>query len=108
MGSRYTQKPIDVEAMQWSGANWADLKAWFQAQKTSGTCELRPLADGTGRLLLIGQLIEGELVPSDWVVVNGNGIVFFCNDETFQSRFDLSDDEVLDPEGGSIENPLGA
>lgn len=101
----FTSIPKQVEAFQWTGMNWSQIKQWFVKLKTGGTCSVTPTANGG--LTLETPFLEAEIRPGDWIVCNSGGAVFMCNHETFLESY-LPVDDILNPEGGSNENPLGA
>lgn len=105
---KYQQLPQTVEAMQWTGLNWHKLREWFTALKTDGHSILHPPKPKKGMHLAVLQtpVMRVDLNVGDWIICNDNGAVFMANDETFQERYVFAE-EVLDPEGGSPENPMG-
>jgi len=102
--TKYTSISKPVDAMQWTGVNWGDLKAWFGTLETDGPAALTPIGDGV--LVLKTVFMETSIQTSDWLICNANGMVFMANDEAFQENYVFSE-ETLDPNGGSHEKPLG-
>jgi hypothetical protein len=105
----YRSKPQTVRAMQWTGKNWGVLRNWFECLNFGSAKILPSLAPslrGDKTLRLQTEIMDGDIAVGDWIICNTNGVVFMANDEAFQERYTPVDD-VLDPEGGSIENPLG-
>lgn len=101
---RYISKPLPVEAMQWTGKNWDELREWFQGLRVPGLISYSSASNDS--LELEGQFMNAKIRVTDWIICNGNGAVFFANDEAFQERYAPAE-EVLDPNSGTIENPLG-
>lgn len=100
----YISKPMPVEAMQWTGMNWAELREWFERLEAPALLSTTGVGDSS--LKLQTDLMDAEIGVTDWIICNGNGVVFLANDEAFQERYALAE-EVLGPNGGTIENPLG-
>lgn len=100
----YRSKPQTVRAMQWTGKNWGNLKNWFELLSVAAVLSTSGKDDN--HLRLQTEIMDGDIAVGDWIICNTNGVVFMANDEAFQERY-APTDEVLDPEGGSIENPLG-
>lgn len=89
--------------MQWTGENWSEIAAWFTMLPSAALIDR---IQNDCRVSLKTELLDAELDIGDWIICNANGMVFMANDETFQASYVLAD-EVLNPEGGSHENPLG-
>lgn len=102
--SLYKSKPQTVQAMQWTGENWGGLKNWFEGLTVAAVLSTTGRNDNS--LKLQTEIMDAEIAVTDWVICNENGAVFMANDAAFKERYEISE-EVLDPEGGSHENPLG-
>jgi hypothetical protein len=97
--------------MRWEGsdASLYQIEKWLQDMPhvhSFSLCRISPPGQPGGTLELKTDILELECEPGDWLIVNDNGVLFMCNDPTFQERY-VPEDTILDPEGGSHENPLG-
>lgn len=103
----YISKPKTVRAIQWRGKEFSKIKEFFESCGQPGFVH----SLGTGCLRLETELIDVEICILDWIICNENGVVFMANDATFRDRYDpvQVDDasEILDPDGGTNERPLG-
>lgn len=76
---RYRKKPVEVEAVQWTGSNLAAIQAL--------TGPDRAWIFRDGRLAVI-TLAERILSPGDWVLREADGGISACSEKTFASIYE--------------------
>lgn len=102
----YRSKPQQVQAMQWTGKDWSKVKAWFDGLGVEDAALRMSASAGTTMLVLKTELLEAVIKPTDWIICNGNGVVFMAHNGAFLQHYHPVD-EVLNPNGGTNERPLG-
>ena len=88
---KYRKKPIVIEALQWTGSNYAALREWG-APVTILPESNRP---GRGEALIIGTLEDGpncEAVhiadPQDWIIKGIKGEFYPCKPDIFTATYE--------------------
>ena len=82
---KYRKKPIEVEAVQWSGSNWHEVYAFAgHAVYTSNEADV---------VVLRVKTLEGELVarPGDWVIKGVQGEFYPCKPDIFEATYEPVD-----------------
>lgn len=100
----YVSRPQPVSAMQWTGTNWRQLRAWFEQLNVAAV--LSTTGNPQFMVKLQTEMMTAEIKKTDWIICNQNNVVFMAHDDAFHQHY-VAVDEVLDPEGGSHERPLG-
>jgi hypothetical protein len=85
--TRYRKRPVEVEAVQWTGANTDEVRAFL------GTDFLGHMEDaGSGRLSRVTVATrEGSLVakPGDWLIRGIQGEHYPVADDIFLATYEL-------------------
>ena len=88
---KYRQRPVVIEAVQWTGDNYDELREWG-APVTVLPASNRP---GRGEALIIGTLEDGpncEAVhiadPQDWIIKGIANEFYPCKDSIFRATYD--------------------
>lgn len=104
----YESRPQQVEAKQFMGEPSFEAIAEWVAKNGDGCAAMftKKNMNGIARYVLSTVLMAADIEMFDWIIINGNGVVFMANNDAFNERYDLAD-ETLDPSGGTNENPLG-
>lgn len=102
--AQYISKPMPVEAMQWAGANREEFHEWFEQLDASAV--ILTIGIGDSPLRLKTELLDVDVCVSDLIICNRNGVVFLAHNKTSREGYTFSED-VLDPKGGSAQNPFG-
>lgn len=85
----FRRKPITIEAVQWTGDNFADLLDW------GAPATILPATDGQS--LIIGTLEDGpncEAVHvatlNDWIIKGVKGEFYPCKPDIFLESYDVA------------------
>ena len=75
---KYRKKPVVIEAVQWDGTNW------FEIRKTFGGDSVALTVEGTIFIL------EGEMTASvgDWIIEGVQGELYPCKSDIFEATYD--------------------
>lgn len=85
---RFRAKPNEVEAVQWTGDNLAEIWDAFTAGNIYG-----PTVDWNPGTLIIDTLDgkpEGKIdaVPGDWIIRDAHGSVYPCKSDVFEATYE--------------------
>lgn len=113
----YISRPRRVKAFQYDGTYESFLSGQTFLRKNApaedkANLTRHPSRDGGAvDLSLNTPYLNVTIEPTNWLIVNQKGAVFMAEDEAFRESYRPADDadpsEVLDPEGGTNERPLG-
>ncbi len=88
--ARYRKKPVEIEAMQFTGDNHAEVVAWAQSHDgpvvaESATCH----GDGPPYLLII-RTLEGTMAcgRNDWLIKGVRGEFYPCKPDIFAQTYE--------------------
>lgn len=102
----YVSKPNTVEAVQWTGDNWKQLKHDLWQGKTIGAARFageRPDLE----LWVEKSLAWCLLAVGDWIVREADGIGFYpCKPEVFEAKYEPLSEARCDLCGGSYHGDL--
>lgn len=89
---KYRKKPVEIEAMQWTGDNTRDFALWVDpehpAALPTGWWLRRP--DGSGSLGLVVKLADKfweEAAIGDWVIRDAKGRLEVWDNDLFEHMF---------------------
>lgn len=109
----FISRPRRVKAVQFKGTLDSFTQIETLLRKNAPDASLSRALPGTGGVVeprLESPHMSVDILETDWVIVNTNGVAFMANDEAFRESYRPADDEdpseVLDPEGGTHERPL--
>lgn len=87
MPQRYRKKPVEVEAMQFSGENGLAIVSW--ATRFS-IADPDPISIGLDGYLYI-ETLEGRMrvSPLDWVIKGVQGEFYPCKPDIFEATYDV-------------------
>ena len=91
--STFRKKPVEIEAMQFTGHNYDRIASWMGDAATTMTSP-----DGTLDLHI--ETLEGTLhvSPDDWVIRGVQGEFYPCKSDIFEATYErVADDERTDP-----------
>ena len=78
---KYRKKPVVIEAVQWTGENWADIDEWMsvyphQTFPSAGKIEIDTL--------------EGTMTANegDWIIQGVNGEFYPCKPDIFEKTYE--------------------
>lgn len=81
--AKYRKKPVVIEAVQWTGENWADIDEWMGASPhrtypSAGTIEIDTL--------------EGTMTANegDWIIQGVSGEFYPCKPDIFEKTYELA------------------
>ena len=79
----YRKKPVEIEALQWSGSNWHEMLAWV---KWEGHGDVW-VTDGDK---LIIPTLEGDMTasPGDWIIRGVKGEHYPCRNDIFLETYE--------------------
>ena len=77
----YRKRPVTVEALQYTGQNGSELRAWLHEGGATYSTEGWPLAI----LTLEGQL---EVSPGDFVIRGVRGEFYPCKPDIFEATYE--------------------
>jgi hypothetical protein len=82
---RFRKRPVVIEAVQFDGANAAELVEWA-ARSTSDPPPLQLL--GSGGLVI--PTLEGDLFasPGDWIIRGVRGEYYPCKPDIFEATYE--------------------
>jgi hypothetical protein len=85
--ARYRKRPVEVEAVQWTGDNNGEVAAMF-ASDLKG---ISPIGR-TGEKLVI-RTLEGTMTASkgDWIIRDVAGEAYPCRDHIFRKAYEAVD-----------------
>lgn len=74
-----TKKPVEIEAILWTGENFLDIEEFTQS--TSGMCKRRGLVIET---------LEGDMIAfiGDYIIKGVQGEFYPCRPDTFKATYD--------------------
>lgn len=75
---KYRKKPVVIEALQWTGDNRDEIKAWSGA------------TDWYYRPELVIPTLEGNMsaYPGDWIIKGVKGEFYPCKPDIFEATYD--------------------
>jgi hypothetical protein len=82
----YQQKPVIVDAVQWLGHNYADVRAWAEMHEKHHF-----LHNSDAHPLLLDIYMDGywdHLKPGDYLVVGGLGDLSYQDQDAFERRYE--------------------
>lgn len=79
----YQKKPVQIDACQWDGENWEEVRAFVGA-----SVQVR------GNYELTISTLEGEMVASkgDWIIKGVKGEFYPCKPDIFAATYDYVGD----------------
>lgn len=96
MIKKYSRKSPPVEAVQWLGNNWEEIRTWVE---NKGNLKFHPLyrwneSDPESPILV--RTIDGEMRVSvgDWIIRTEFGEYVPCRNSTFSREYSSEDDYV--------------
>ena len=89
---KYRKKPIVIEAVQWTGGNWAEVAEFTGLPDTDETEIARQMAAADGRVRI--RTLEGVMAasPGDWIIRGVQGEFYPCNPGIFAATYELAED----------------
>lgn len=88
--SKFKKKPIEIEAIQWSGDEFNEFPEWLREAWSKN------IMIDEGSIMRIGNTIhintlEGTMVaqPGDWIIKGINGELYPCKPDIFEKTYDF-------------------
>jgi len=80
---RYRKKPVEIEALQWSGSNWHEMLAWVKWENHDDVW----VTDGDKLQI---PTLEGTMTasPSDWIIKGIADEYYPCKNEIFEQTYE--------------------
>lgn len=83
MTSKYRKKPVVIEAIQWTGDNYAELAEWLSNHGAA-------LFNGTlGSLTIPTREGDMRADPKDWIIKGVKGEFYPCKPDIFDATYEL-------------------
>ena len=84
---RFRKKPVEVEALQWTGRNWSQMRVFMGVPDDEPMFE--DLRNKTGQPLLI-KTLEGDMRAElgDWIIRGIKGELYPCKPDIFQATYE--------------------
>ena len=86
MVKRYRMKPVVIEAVQWTGANWSEIAAFWKNSE-----EILCFDDNfDGSMELVIQTLEGQMTAKtgDFIIRGIRGEFYPCKPDIFESTYE--------------------
>lgn len=79
---KFRKKPVEIEAVQWSGSNWHEMLAWAKWEEGGDVWT-------DGNILKI-KTLEGTMDanPGDWVICGVKGELYPCKPDIFEATYE--------------------
>lgn len=89
--SRYRKKPVEIEAVQFSGGNSVQVAQFITDGGGTFRAQTHP-TNGAQDVFYIGTL-EGEMraVDGDWIIKGVAGEFYPCRDDIFRATYEPAD-----------------
>ena len=89
---KFRKKPIVIEAIQWTGDNFDELKDFTETDNQQTVCRI---VKGTFDRDLFVDTLEGSLMASlnDWIIKGIKGEFYPCKPDIFEATYDLVKEE---------------
>lgn len=86
MNNKYRKKPVEIEAIQWNGENYAELQEWSGKQFGLGQKE----AGSDSPKELIITTLEGNMRANegDWIIKGVKGEFYPCKPDIFEATYE--------------------
>jgi hypothetical protein len=99
---RYRKKPVEIEAMQWSGDNYPQLHAWTGNREDGHEI----VAAAPHGLQLWVQANEAWLTleNGEWIIRDSRGF-YPCKPDIFEQNYEPATDETAEPSACSEGTP---
>lgn len=85
----FRKKPVTIAAIQWTGNNTEEVKAFFgeDAKKCYGIC----LEDAPEKVNLIIETLEGNFIasPGDFIIRGVKGEYYPCKPDIFEQTYEV-------------------
>ncbi len=89
--SRFRKKPVEVEAVQWTGNNEADLATFTDNRFAALSAEDRANCDDLAATAQVFDVLHSTWVlvqTGDWIIRGVSGEFYPCRDEVFQQTYE--------------------
>lgn len=96
--SKFRKRPVEIDAVQWTGENVADVATLFG--------DGRVLVTATHPHRVVIQTLEGEMLasPGDYIIRGIAGELYPCKPEIFAATYEAVRDQ---PRGDAMPLPTG-
>ncbi len=86
---KYRKKPVEVEAVQFTRDNWAEIQSFTGGKAKGMTIERRP----NGKCTCVIPTLEGDHIASeyDYIIKGVNGEFYPCKPDIFQKTYEVMD-----------------
>lgn len=86
---KYRKKPVEIDAIQWTGKNAGLITLFLVAAKPADDFEVRFVDKGADRVLVIPTL-EGEMTasPGDYLICGVKGELYPCKPDIFEATYE--------------------
>lgn len=83
---QFRKKPVVIEAVQWTGQNWADI-CDFMPVPTVGRGEEHPSDE---HMDIVISTLEGDMTANlgDWIIRGVNGEFYPCKADIFEKTYE--------------------
>ena len=84
--NRFRKKPVEIEAVQFTGENAATIFAWMDASTGSAEPSIRKVSEG----VLVIRTLEGDMTAQrlDWIIRGVKGEFYPCKPDIFAATYD--------------------
>ncbi len=78
---KYRKKPVVIEAIQWTGDNWTDIKEFMAG-------EVVEIIRNSRNIFI--ETLEGAMMttPGDWIIKGIAGEFYPCKPDIFEATYD--------------------
>jgi hypothetical protein len=84
---KYRKRPVEIEAMLWSGSNWHEMLAWVKWDNDAA------VFNDHGKLII--PTLEGDMTADegDWVIRGIAGEFYPCKPDIFEATYEAVEEE---------------
>jgi hypothetical protein len=95
--AKYRKKPVIVEAIQWTGKNWDEIKEFVRHTKNDTALRMVcSVIGGSALALWIAKSnTSGTVHLDDWIIKERDGVGFYpCTNEQFKETYEPVEEPV--------------
>lgn len=86
---KYRKKPVEVEAVQFTRGNWAEIQKFTQGKASGMTIERRP----DGKCTCVIPTLEGDHIATenDYIIKGVHGEFYPCKPDIFHKTYEAAE-----------------
>jgi hypothetical protein len=93
--SRWRKRPVEVDAIQWTGGNWDDVAEFMGSAMSGNEADIaRQMAAADGRVRI--RTLEGTMAASlgDWIIRGVQCELYPCKPDIFDATYESAEPEI--------------